>query len=291
MLYKSKFALLHLVTVPAMAAGVPMQIVTAPFGPMAAYGAGSIYVPCYFDAHAENCLIDTGSDSSNIQEDHFSATYPVIGHTTGSGLSGVPTTCDIIEIAQFVVGDCPLGSQKFVRCAANPDSDGSIEQGNVAGLSSFTGKAMQFDFTAKTFSMNGPLPSDWVARPLTIHPKLGHFGFPVQIGGAGVDSIVDTGAAITTIDQNLVSAYPDAFQFVEAISGGVDADGHPITSNLYQVKSVSFGGTTLSNLYAMGTDFSAISQFIPNVSVIFGFNAIAQRNWYFDLSKRIWAAD
>jgi len=189
------------------------------------------------------------------------------------------------------LGDNPLGLQKLVRCAATPTSGGSIEQGNVAGLSSFSGKTMQFNFTSKTFSMNSRLPSGWVPRPLTIHPKLGHFGFQVQIGGTAADSIVDTGAAITTIDQNFIRTYPKAFLFVQSIPGGVDADGHPIALNLYQVKSVFFGNSNLSGLYALGTDFSAISQFIPNVSVICGFNAIAQKNWYFDLTQRIWATD
>ena len=268
-----------------------MQIVTEPFGPIAQFGAGSIYIPCSFDSHAESCLVDTGSDTTNIQDDNFSETYPVVGHTTGEGLSGNPTPCDIIEIAQFVLGDNPLGQHQIVRCAAPASNSGGASQGNLAGLSSFSGHAMQFDFISKTFSMNNPIPVGWAPQPLIIHPQLGHFGFQILVDGIRVDSIVDTGAAITTIDKDFIQAHPDAFLFVEAVSGGVDSNGNPITLNLYQVKSLTFANVTLTDTYAFGADFSFIEKFIPNVPVIFGFNAISQRNWYFDLAHKVWATN
>jgi hypothetical protein len=274
----------------AAASETPMQIVTAPFGPMAQLGAGAINVPCAFDSHSETCLLDTGSDKSNIQYDSYSQTYSAIGTTTGEGLSGDPVTCDLIKVGQFEIGGTVADNQQFARCAPlSGQASQNIAEGNIAGLTVLVSKTLRLDFTTSQFSLSDSIPPGLDSMPLVIHQKLGHFGFSTRLSGVTADSIVDTGAALTTVDQKFIQANSTAFQFVQSISGGQDVNGNPVTMNLYLVSSISLGKTSLSHVYVLGADFTVISQFLPEVPVILGFNVISQKNWYFDLDHKTWA--
>jgi hypothetical protein len=166
-------------------------------------GSGMLYVPCSFDSHAEECLLDTGSDISNIKDDSFSETYPSVGKLTGEGLSGEPTVCDLIDVAQVALGDSSVAHPKLVRCPSNVQDGGS-----VAGLTSLAGKTLHLDFTESTFSLTDSIPVVAGTSPLTRYP-LGHFGFPVSISGMTVNAVVDTGAGLSTIDKNFVQTHPD----------------------------------------------------------------------------------
>lgn len=267
-----------------------MRIDTQSFGPLAAFGAGAIYVPCAFDSRAQECQIDTGSDTSSVQDDSFFDAYPSVGKSTGAGLSGQPFTCDVIEVSRFELGGSPSGQRRFERCSPG-QAQGGVVVGTMAGLDSLSAQALHFDFKNGSFSATDPIPPALPSQPFTVHSELGHFGFQVAISGVNADSIIDTGAALTVVDNRFIESHGDAFRLIQAIPGGTDADGKPIVLNLYQMAHLAFGGDVIDNAYVLGADFTFIEKFLPGVPIILGFNVIHQRNWYFDLSQMTWAAD
>ena len=263
---------------PLTALSTPMHIVSGEFD------SGFIFLPCSFDSHADECLLDTGSPVSLIKNDAFSVPYNSIGTYKFAGADGVEVPCDIINVKNYHYADSESVNASLLRCPTSV-----IFGDSVIGLDEFKNKVLNFDFKSNEFSSEGQFPTNLDRSPLTLY-HLGHFGFSVSFENISAESIVDTGATISTIDQDFVKSHPADFDFIQAIPGGSDSTNQPITFNLYIVKSLSIAGVNLQNIYVLATDFSNIRIFTgPNVKLVVGYNILKNQNWYFDLNRKVWS--
>ena len=203
------------VLAPMVAWSVPMHLVTGPFD------SGFIFLPCSFDSHADECLLDTGSPVSLIKSDAFSAPYRSKGIYRFAGANGVEVPCDIISILDERFADSDSTNADLLRCPTSV-----IFGDSVIGLNGLSSRVLNFDFTSGEFTSRGQFPESMARRPLANY-HLGHFGFSVTVGNTTVESIVDTGATVSTIDQDFVNTHATDFEFVQEIPGGSDSTNQP----------------------------------------------------------------
>lgn len=246
-------------------------------------GTGRMYLPCIFSSQTDSCFLDTGmASTSMIKNDHFSQQFPSIGKEKVAGAAGIAMECDVIQVPSFWVAERSSGARSFLRCPEGGESESTV------GLDVIKPYIVKFDFDRKSFELLDKIPNRLRTSRLNVYAH-GLFGFEVTISGADIQTVFDTGAAMTAIDQKLVDMQPDGFKFIQDIAGS-DVAGKPVMLKLYVASNLSILGKELSDVNVVGMDFSVISNHIdPNVSMIVGYNIISKMNWYFDLPGRRWA--
>lgn len=254
-----------------------LQIIRGPLN------SGKIYVPCVFDGVQRSCFLDTGGAFSALRFSSFSSRYSSIGKFQYTSASGAKAEADWITIGTLESCGVSLENAKIARFLKGAAGEDTI------GIDLLSGTRVIFNFQARTMESDQKPPFGLPLHELQIHPK-GIFSIPLSIGSnVPLRGFWDTGAGLSAIDQAIIAAHPELFDFIADIPQGTDATGAPVVLKLYQIKNLRIGEVNQSNSYVLALNFDHIRKYIgESVSFIIGFNIISQHNWYFDLQRKAW---
>lgn len=281
---KNIYLLVLVIFATITANATPLDLVTGPFD------SGQIFTPCNFDGLEQDCFIDTGSPWSFIEKNEFSLSYPSVGQVDSGGASGTTVTCDLIEITDFYVSsDFQMDNFVVRRCPSEDTSmDDSIISESLLGLNVLREKVIHFDFVSNSLNAVASIPSV-LTRHKTQNEVRGHISIEMKNSNQDVYGIWDTGAGLTSVDEDFVKANPQHFTFIQDIIGG-DGSGVQIPMKLYKAHEIEIGGIKFSNEYVIAFDFAPIRPYFnKNVQFVIGYNIITKANWYFDFNNNDWS--
>ena len=244
--------------------------------------SGFILLPCSFDGVEDHCVLDTGSNTSLVEDSSFFQGYVPIGTTNLTGLGCTPQTLDKILIHTAEIG--PIRLNQFVVFRWKKRS--------YIGRDALTGRVLRFTFRGSPSSLSVDDAATERARyPLEYSP-VGAYVMPVMIGQNKVKAMFDTGVAVTLVDRSFVSKHSEQFVEIKPPENAMDGSGAQIQWALYQMKSITIGNRTWrdQHVYVMDLDSCPKMQ-MSDTPVILGFNLITQMNWTINLKDNKWDAE
>lgn len=116
------------------------------------------------------------------------------------------------------------------------------------------------------------------------HPHVG-----VDLRGARVRAVWDTGASITVVDQGLLSRQRRLFRPLGA-SWGTDATGARRPSRIYEVTGFQVAGVPLAPHPVAVVDLAGVGASSGRaIDLVLGWTTLRQCNWLMDFPGRRWA--
>jgi hypothetical protein len=116
------------------------------------------------------------------------------------------------------------------------------------------------------------------------HPYL-----DVQFGAEKAHAVWDTGAGITVVDTNFITAHPAFFQEVGQ-SIGTDSSGSQAKTPMFVMSSAVIADRMFPPLRVAGVDLSFVNSTLAvPMDLILGYNALSKANWLFDFPRKKWA--
>jgi len=252
------------------------------------YGGGTFKVSCAAPDMSGTCQLDTGLNVSYFSSGAFSTLPPSLGTATYTSVTGSVIQCDYVSLASIRLGDTvELGSIEPVVCPEEKNKS----QTNLLGLDVFAGRSFVLDAPKSQLVL---LENPAVLANSFQVDNVGHILISVQSGfqkPREVLAMFDTGAAISTVDMELVKAQPENFTVIETHSVGTDAFGNPINSSLV-IGSLQVGDVKIFAKYFIAMDFSAFQTVSDaKIQMILGYNVIAGERWSINMADRTWAAE
>ncbi len=245
-------------------------------------GSGRFFVEGSIDGHQATFHLDTGSVFTSVERTDQTEPYPVTGSRTSTGAAGVPREDELITIGQLLLGERVLSDHQVVRCPAGP------EHCNRVGMDALGADRLMFDFPSGRMAFDPDLAPETTGFPLR---RLvgGIPGVEASIKEAAVEAAWDTGAELTTVDEQFVERNPDCFDFIQSIEGA-DSTGTPISFGLYQMKEIRIGDRVFADAHAIAMDFSALRGRFEGLELVVGFNLMRGHTWHFDLQRLKWGS-
>lgn len=249
--------------------------------------AGEFFITGFVDSKPVELFLDTGATFTSVVGQSFLQNYPVEKKMEFQGIGGVSQSGEVICVKGISIGNKSLENQSVVR----------VQEGfgrkSTVGIDLFKDQAFFFD--SKNRSLRFDVHSR--AKSMDLHPlsigKKGHIYLPAQVGlnGMTVESIWDTGAGLTLVDISVVNDNLSNFEFVKKSSGD-DTTGTSMILSFYKMKYLKVGSNEYRDLLVLAADLAGVRNAIgEDVRMAFGFNAIVQHNWYFDLKNRKWHSE
>ena len=252
----------------------------------AMYGGGTFSVPCSGPDMSGTCQIDTGLNVSYFSANAFTVLPASIGKATYTSVTGSVVKCDYAALPSIQLnGAVDLGPLEPVICSAEENKS----QTNLLGLDAFAERS--FILNAKKYELvllekNPVLPNSFEID------NVGHILMKVQSGfkkPLEALAMFDTGAAVSTVDIELVKAQPENFTIVETNAIGTDAHGNPINSYLV-IGSVRVGQILIVAEYFIAMDFSPFQKVSGSpIQLILGYNAIDHFEWTINMKDKTWS--
>jgi hypothetical protein len=244
-------------------------------------GSSQLYLQCFIGGMLQSCFLDTGSNRNTIRADQFSAQLPVVGKSQFSGASGTAKECETVSAPEVRIDSLVRASQLFTRCSDASDFPTTI------GITYFENTSFELNFAKAQLVSPALKPSLLVTYPLRRLEK-GHRIISVQIANETVSAVFDTGAGLTSIDEEFVKSHPTSFVFIQDIPAK-DVTGTTFMMKLYQMKSLTIGGRVIPDDYVLAMPIvTSLKKYLGDVPLILGLNHIQKLNWYFDLSENTW---
>ena len=241
-------------------------------------GSGIIEVDFKFDGTNQRMHLDTGANSSVLARADWNASYPAIGQSERQGASGKVYQCDAIQFGEVSLNSIQHRLFKTDRCA---------QGSTLLGMDFWKGHVLTLDFYNEKILVD---QSATVNQPFR---RLDHdyIGLPIALQERNYYGLFDTGAQLTSVDQQFVDQNPSLF----ASAGPVnvkDSSGQKVSAaKLYKLKSIKIGSFEIKDIYVIAFDFKAIGiDWGTDVPVILGFNIISKMNWVLDLKNDLWSA-
>lgn len=238
----------------------------------------------YISAHlatptkSGECMVDTGARFT-IGKQAIFADLEKIGEIPGGGLSNTELPTDLVQ-TDVSVGDWKIQNAILGRTDRIPYEC-------LIGNDFFIGRAFSIDFELNKISEIEN--TSQLENSLAVYPSNlgGHFGFEVKVADYSTQSIFDTGASHTVIDQKILDLNPTEFKFIEDLNA-IDANGKKIQVALYELSQFKFGSIELKNMKVIVVDLSPLTAKIPNADVVFGLDIIQKYNWAFNTQLKTW---
>jgi hypothetical protein len=245
------------------------------------FGSSQLYLQCTIGGTSESCFLDTGSNRNTIRSDQASARFPIVGRSQFSGASGIAKVCEMVSVPEVQIDSLIKPAQLFTRCSDAPDFPTTI------GITYFENTSFELDFRKAQLISPASKPSELVTYPLRRRER-GHRIISIQIATETISAVFDTGAGLTSVDEDFVKTHPQSFVFVQDVPVK-DVTGTKFTMKLYQMKGLVIGEQAISDDYVLAMPIvSSLKNYLGDVPLILGLNHIQQLNWYFDLSENTW---
>lgn len=239
--------------------------------------SGEIFIKCLIQDRSRECFLDSGSNTSFLNEDEFSISFSKIGESSKSGASGKTLLGDKIRIDSLVIGSQDIGPKEFGRFK-NMRHD-------LIGLDLFSNKTVEFDLCNNKLSVSDESEELlWHFNSLAFE----HISLPMNtILNADFKIIFDTGAGLNSVDKKFVEANPEIFKYLQDIEAGYDITGNPVIMKLYQFQDFSICGTIFKNQTFLSFDFGELRNYLgENTPFILGFNGITGKKWKFSFKNK-----
>jgi predicted aspartyl protease len=256
----------------------PIQVVEGELG------SARFLVRAGMDGREETFQLDTGSSYTSVANSAFTETYEACGSMSRTSASGKSRTEEKIRFASFRIGRRALTPFEAVRYRKEQNQD------NRLGMDALACPFLSFDLTNWRLGFADGMPPALPRAALASYAG-GTFGVQVTLGGKPAEALWDTGAELSVVDRELVSASPAAFEFSQKIHNGLDATGEAVDFDLYHVPVFEMGGRNLPTAI-MAMDFAMVREKVgKNIQVILGTNTLRGHRWYFDFAGRTWAME
>jgi hypothetical protein len=244
--------------------------------------SGKIFIPCEFDNFSDTCFLDTGATFSAVANLNKFGAYPVVGKVRFKSAGQKAKEVDEIAIRKLKIGETLLKNTKVARL------DPKEGFKSVIGMNTLSNLNLNFHFKKEaSLIFDDALPGK-LNLDLLIYDK-NIFSIPTRVGTIETKALWDTGAGLTTVDEQLVKSNPSEFKFVMDIPTGKDATGNPVVMKLYTVEKVVVGGIDFQNVKVLAIDFGVLRDHVDkNIRMIVGFNLITKADWYFDFKTLSW---
>lgn len=259
----------------SVSAATPLQISPGP------YSSGKVYVSCIVDGVKERCFLDTGSAMTLVANSKRFRSYTNIGNLRFESAAGIPQQTETIQ----------LGSIEIDRLASTNKKVGRIKfrgAETTVGIDIVGRQPFALHFQPKAIlELNAPRPQ-LPMTTLQVSPQ-GLLSIPLELGGRTARALWDTGAALTSIDENFIAAHPENFQPTKNFMNGVDGAGKSILVQVFRAKEIRIADHTFKNVRVVGVDLTMLRNGVhKDVQAVVGFNLIREANWFFDPKSRLW---
>lgn len=227
----------------------------------------------------EECLVDTGARYTIARVDVLKDLEKV-GEIPGGGLSNPNINTDLVQ-TNLILGDWKMEQALVGRSDRIPFRC-------LIGNDFFLKRSFSLDFKKNLFiEIDSPMI---LGLPLNVYKNHfgGHFGFDVIVAGQSTQSIFDTGASQTVIDDKLVEQSPDNFVFIKDLSA-TDGNNTKIKAVLYRLKRFNFANLELKDIEVIAVDLSNLKAKLPQIDVVIGMDIIQNFTWTFDTQQRLWS--
>ncbi len=233
-----------------------------------------------FDGQETECLVDTGARSTAGKKSLL-PTQETVTETLGGGVSGVESVTEWVN-AEVLVGDWSNASGLIAR-----RNDEALPFDCLLGNDFFLNREFSIDFSSRLVADSAGFAGKLFPAFKQSSQFGGHFGFKLEIEGAPIESLFDTGATNTVMDTKVVEAHPENFKFVKEFEV-TEGSNQKIKSGIYIAKSLKFGDQEDRNVKVYVIDLSYLKSKIPSVGAIFGLQQMLNRKWYFNNKTQVW---
>lgn len=228
--------------------------------------------------------LDTGSTYTSVPDlvlKDIPGNHVPISSFSRSSASGVPSVAEKVSVQKFCIGTVNIPNAEIVKYDASKNPIGRL------GMNFLASRKLYFDFQTRLMHVDNDIYSaSSLSNELELYTS-NLFGIELEIKGARLKGLWDTGAELSIVNQELIAKYPKNFQYIQDINNGLDATGNKIAFKLYrsQLKILN----NHFDVTVMSMNFYMIHKKISNkLDVILGTNIIRQSSWDFDLQNKKW---
>jgi hypothetical protein len=249
-----------------------------------AYTSGKAYVSCLIDGVKERCFLDTGSAMTLVAKSKRFSAYTNVGNFRFESASGIPEQTEIIQVRSVQIDRVEILDKKIGRT-------GFRGAENTLGIDIVGRQPFSVNFNPQAvLTLNPPRP-ELPLTTLQVSPH-GLLSIPVELGGVETHALWDTGVALTTIDQNFISAHPENFKATKNYMNGVDGAGKSILVQVFRARKLKIADRTFKDVRVVGLDLTMLRDGVyKDIQAVVGFNLIRKANWFFDSKNRLWTCD
>jgi len=249
-----------------------------------AYSSGKAYVSCVIDGVKERCFLDTGSAMTLVANSKRFSAYTNIGNFRFESASGIPQQTETIQIGSIQIDDVQIRDRKVGRIHFRGAE-------NSLGIDIIGRQPFSVNFNPQALlKLNTQRPK----LPLTtlqVSPH-GLLSIPVEIDSVEVHAMWDTGAALTTIDQNFILAHPENFKATKNYMNGIDGAGKSFLVQVFRARKLKIADHTFKDVRVVAAGLGILREGVhKDIQAVIGFNTIRKANWFFDPKNRLWSCD
>lgn len=165
-----------------------------------------------------------------------------------------------------------------------PESPGAR---NLAGLDAWGRRRFELSVARASMRMAEASPTGTPRHPF-IRQGTPHRFVPVDVAGARVAAVFDTGAGISIVDATLASKHPSWFAN-HSIAIGTDASGVQATTPTAMMMHTSVAGQAMAPHRVAFLDLASATAHLEHpVLMILGLPAIAEFDWWLDFVADEW---
>ena len=244
--------------------------------------AAEILVEGSVDNRPYRFLLDTGAARTGIISDDYIATMPAIARKDSAG-AFTASQDEMILIPHITLGsiskhDFPVARLKAINPA----------QRNLIGMDILKDVCCHFLFDQGYLSFENIGGDSLLFHDLLVD-KHYHPYVDIAFGNVQAQTVWDTGAGFTVVDNAFIEQHPDLFQEVGS-SMGTDAGGATMETPMYIMASANIGGQPFAPHKVAGVDLSHVNATTEKpMTMILGYSTLRQANWLFDFPRKRWA--
>lgn len=237
------------------------------------YGAGEILMPCEVQGEERACKLDMGAPFSIFTDIENTEGLNVINQINYVGVTGSSVKCDVattvnpirfasVEVKDSLFLNCPRGNRN-----------------QLLGLNHLMTKPFKIDFSKQTFSVfeeSKVLSHDYIVD------SSGHVFIKIKLVKSDqqveIMAMLDTGAGITIVSQDLVQKLPQFFSHLGSSASDVqDTNANPIQNKMLLVSSIVLDQKRVTIPYALSMDFTDLKSSTGyDIDMIIGLNVLRE---------------
>lgn len=230
-----------------------------------------------FDGQLDRCLVDTGARSTFVKS-HILPNSPSLGKVPTGGLLGIEQLADLIQTTEIKSNDWVKNNLTIRRVDKLPANC-------ILGNDFFLQESLSIDYSKQSISTEAHFNSETFDLK---HYANQWFGFDIQANGKIIESLFDTGAGLTLVDEKFIEENPENFEFLQKIDI-TDATDSKAEASLYKMKSLKYGNWESKDILIIAYNFKWIHKELPSVHLVIGHNIINQHHWYLNNLTKQWS--
>lgn len=257
---------------------VPLVVTPDPDDP----GCADVTVDGSIDGRPYRFILDTGAARTQVVSDEFTSGFPAVGNSSSRGVFAAANDV-LIDVQELTVGPMTRSPMRITR--TEPGQPGAR---NLLGMDLLKDHRCHFSYQRQRLDI-GPDKYGSNVAPLHLDNK-GHpyvdVHFPL---GVLAQTVWDSGAGITIVDQGFLSKHSSSFREVEP-STGTDGTGTKVQTPTFIMSNVVIGGLQFAPHRVACVDLAPANENLAlPMDLILGYTTLSQADWLLDFPRREWA--